>query len=119
MKYTHFAVAAGAVTATSTPIIASTTEHTKKGANSTSSHADMDSGADSTTRDPSARTKVVSGSSGLSVFHTGSIAGISSVKASAPTSAPPKSTNIGVQRSSSHRDGVFGALLIALAGAIL
>ena len=61
----------------------------------------------------------MSGSSGLSVYQTGSIAGISSVKASTPTSAPPKSTNVGVQGSSSHKDGVFGALIIALVGAIL
>lgn len=115
IAYTPFAVAAGAVAATSTPISASMTEHTKKEANSTLSHAGTDSGAVSTTRAPSA----MSGSSRLQVFHTGSIPGISSVKTSASTGAPPKSTNMGVQRSSSRTDGVFGALVIALAGAIL
>lgn len=96
------------------------TEHTKKeAANSTVSHAGIEPGTDSATRDPSARTKAMSGASGLFVYQTGSINGISSVKSSAPTSAPPKSTNIGVQGSSSHRDGVLGALVIALVGAIL
>ena len=119
MAYTPFALAAGAVAATSTPISASITEHTKKKANTTVSHTGIGSGANSTTGDPSGGIQAMSGSSGLSVFQTGAIAGISSVKASAPTSAPSKSTNVGVQGSSSHRDGVFGALVIALAGAIL
>ena len=119
MQWAPFTVVAGTVTATSPSISAAMTEHAKTKDNSTISQIGIDSGIGSTARHPSAKTKAMSGSSGLYVFNTGSISGIFPVKTGASNNAPPKSTNIGVQGSSSRKDGVFGALVIALAGAIL
>ena len=119
MEPAAFVVNAGAVTATLPSTSAATTEYTKNEVNSTVFHSGTNLVTSSTTGDPSARTQAMSGSSKSPVFRTGSITGISSVNASPSTSVPPKSTNIGVQGSCSHRDGVVGALVIALAGAIL